>query len=430
MNTTVKHPTDTTVKLTITLGASELKTAEQVALVKLARNVKAPGFRKGRVPLSVARKTLDPNVLAEQTADDAISKAVAEAFTAEKIQVLERPSVELTKFVPGQELEFTAEATYLPEAKLGDYKKLTAKRTVEKVTKEDIDTVLDRIAAGFREKNEVTRAAKLGDEVIIDFVGKKDGVAFDGGTAQDYALELGSNSFIPGFEEAIVGHTPGEETFDVPLKFPGEYHVKDLAGQKVVFTVTFKKLSEISNPEFNDAFAEKAGPFKTMRELRDDIKRELTVQREKEADGKLKDALVEQLIGLSTVPTPDILIDDQISSLEQDMMQNLTYQGLSLEQYFSAQKFTNRDDWLKREVRPAATKRVQAGLVLAELSKVLKIEATSDELAENLNQYREQYKSDAETLKRFDEPETQRDVANRLITEKTIDKLVTLNVKK
>ncbi|HEU0266041.1 MAG TPA: trigger factor, partial [Candidatus Saccharimonadaceae bacterium] len=279
-------------------------------------------------------------------------------------------------------------------------------------------------------KKEVTRTAKDGDEAVIDFVGTKDGVAFEGGTAKDYALTLGSNLFIPGFETAIVGHKPGEKPFDIPLEFPGDYHAADLAGQKVVFTVTLKKLSEVVKPAFDDVFAAKAGPFTSMKELTDDVKRELTAQREKEADAKLKDALVDALIAKSETPVPDVLVDDQMTSIEQDMTQNLMYQGLSLEQYLKAQKFSDKADWVAREARPAAVKRVQAGLVLAELSKILKIEATSDELAEHLNQYRDQYKNNPEMVKRFDEPEVQRDVANRLITEMTVDRLVELNSKK
>lgn len=426
MKTTVKHLSDTKVELTIAVDKAELAAAEQVALTKLAKEVKAPGFRKGNVPLSVARKQLDPNVLAQQTVEDAMSKAVADAFIGEDIQVLERPSVEVTKFVPEQELEFTAEAEIIPKVKLGDYKKLTVKKEVEDVTDDEIDGVISRIAEQMSEKKEVTRPAKDGDEVVIDFVGKKDDVAFDGGTAQDYTLVLGSKSFIPGFEEAIVGEEVGQE-FDIPLEFPSDYHAKDLAGQKVVFTVTLKKLLEVISPKLDDAFAKKAGEFDTMNDFRADIKRELADRKAKEAENNYKDALVEQLIEKSDVPVPEVLVVDQTRSIEQDMTQNLMYQGMTMEQYLDAQGFKDKEDWQKKEARPAAVKRVQAGLVMSELSKVLKIEATSDELAAEINKYREQYKNSPEMAKRFDEPDVQRDVANRLITEKTLDRLVELN---
>ena len=427
MKTTVEQLSPTKVKLTITLGKDELAVAEQVALTKLAGSVKVPGFRKGKVPASVAAKHVDPNLLAQQTADDALSKAVAEAFLAEDIQALDRPEVELKKFVPGQEMQFTAESQVLPKVELGDYKKLGVKPEVAKATKADVDEVLERMRDGMSDKKEVERKAKDGDEVIIDFTGKKDGVAFDGGTAKDYALKLGSNSFIPGFEEGVVGHKPGEE-FDLELDFPSDYHVADLAGQKVTFTTKLNKVQELVKPELDDAFAAKADKrFKTVKELRTDIESELQRQKEREAADKLKDRLVEKLIEGSDIPVPQILLDDQARSIEQDMTQNLMYQGITIEQYIANQKFSSRDEWHEKEVLPAAEKRVKAGLALAELSKVEKIEASADELAEHISLYKQQYANNLEMVKRFDEPEAQRDIANRLLTEKTVDRLVELN---
>ena len=426
MKTIVKHLSDTKVELTISLDAKELKNAEQVALTKLAKSAKVPGFRKGNVPASVAAKHVDPNALSQQTLEDALSKAVAEAFTAEDIQALDRPAVEIKKFVPGNELEFTAESEILPKVKLGDYKKLKAEKAKTTVTTKDVDEIIERMRQGMAEKSEVTRAAKDGDEVIIDFVGKKGDVAFDGGTATDYSLTLGSNSFIPGFEEGIVGKKPGD-TFDLELEFPKDYHSADLKGAKVTFSTTLKSIKEPKLPEVNDEFATKSGPFTSVKELKDDIKRELTQQKEREAGERLKDELVGELVDVSTIPVPQVLVDDQARNIEQDMTQNLVYQNISLDQYIESQGFKDKDDWLKNEVKPAAEKRVKAGLALAELSKELKIEATSEELANHINLYKEQYANNEEALKQFEQPEVQRDIANRLLTEKTVDKLVELN---
>lgn len=428
MKTIVKHLTDTKVELTISLDAKELKAAEQVALTKLAQSAKVPGFRKGNVPASVAAKHVDPNALSQQTLEDALSKAVAEAFTAEDIQALDRPSVEIKKFVPGSELEFTAESEILPKVKLGDYKKLKAQKAKTTVAAKDVDEIIERMRQGLAEKTEVARAAKNDDEAIIDFVGKKDDIAFDGGTATDYSLVLGSNSFIPGFEEGIIGKKPGD-TFDLELEFPKDYHSADLKGAKVTFSTTLKSLKEAKLPEVNDELAAKSGPFTSVKELKDDIKRELTQQKEREAVEKLKDELVGELVDVSTIPVPQILADDQARNIEQDMTQNLVYQNISLDQYIENQGFKDKDDWLEKEVKPAAQKRVKAGLALAELSKELKIEATSEELANHINLYKEQYANNEEALKQFDQPEVQRDIANRLLTEKTVDKLVALNTK-
>ena len=429
MKTTVKHISDTRVLLTITVGKDALEAAEQVALKKLSKTTKVNGFRKGHVPLDMVKKNVDPNVLGQETLENALSKAVAEAFLAEKLNVLERPEVEIKKFVPGETLEFIAEADIVPAVKLGDYKKLKA--TKEKVTidKKDVDDVIDRIKKGLSEKKETKEAAKIGDEAVIDFVGKKDGVAFDGGTGSDYPLTLGSGSFIPGFEEALVGLKVGDKK-DVELTFPSEYHAKDLAGQKVTFETTIKKVNQVVEPELNNELAAKAGPFTSVKELQDDIKRELTAQKEREATDKIKDDLVKQLVEKSKVSVPTVLREDQIRSIEQDLTQNLMYQGMSFEQYLEQRGFADRDAWVEGEANDAADNRIKAGLVLAELSKELKIEATADELAEMINSYKTQYANNPDMAKRFDEPEVQREVANRLITEKTVDALVELNTKK
>lgn len=428
MKTSVKNISDTKVMLTIVLDAESLAVAEQVAITKLAREVKVPGFRKGKTPASVAAKNIDPAMLQEETINNAISKAVAEAFIAEKIQALDRPAVEIKKFVPGESMEFTAEAEILPVIKLGNYKKLKVESKKVVVDDKEINETIERIRKGFAEKKEVERAAKMGDETVIDFVGKKDGVAFDGGAGNDYALTLGSNQFIPGFEEGIVGHKSGE-TFDLDLQFPADYGMADLKGAKVVFTTTIKSIKEIILPELTDELAVKSGPFKTVDELKADIKRELTTQKERENEEKLKDELVKQLVATSHVPVPEILVADQSRSIEQDFVNNLMYQGVSLDQYLENKGFESKEKWLETEVKEVAIKRVQAGLVLAELSKVEKVEATTAELEAHVDMYKQQYGKNAEALKQFEQPEVRRDIANRLLTEKTVELLVKLNKK-
>jgi trigger factor len=426
MKTTVKHLSDTKVELTITLGSEELEAAKQVALTKIAKEMKPPkGFRKGNVPASVAAKHVEPVALNQQTLEEALSKSVAEAFIAEDIQALERPEVDIKKYEPGKEVEFTAEAEVLPKVELGDYRKLKADKPKISVTKKDVDEIIERMRSAMAEKKEVDRAAKMGDEVVIDFVGKIDNEPFDGGTANDYSLQLGSNSFIPGFEEGVADKKPGE-TFDIELKFPDDYHASGLKGQKAIFTTTLKTVKEVVLPELNDEFAAKSGPFTTMDELLADIKRELAAQQEREATEKLKDDLVGQLVEKSKVPVPEVLKNDQAASIERDMTQNLMYQGLTLDQYLD-QKSMNRDEWFSTEVAEAAEKRVKAGLVLAELSKAENVKATEQELDARIQQYAQQYANNPEMQQQFRTPEARRDIANRLLTEKTVELLLELN---
>lgn len=429
MKTTVKHISETKVELTITVDAAALADAEKVALTKLSKTVKVPGFRKGNVPAGVAAKHVDPRALQEQLLDDAVSKAVAESFLAEKIQALDRPMVEIKKYVPNESLEFTAEVDVLPKVTLGDYAKLTAKAEKAVIADSDLEEVIGRIQQGFAEKKSVERKAQEGDETVIDFVGKKDGVAFDGGTGSDYTLTLGSNQFIPGFEEGVVGHKAGE-VFDLSLDFPADYHAKDLAGEKVVFTVTLKEVRESQLPEVNDELAKKAGPYETLEDLKSDIKTEITAQKEREVNDKFKDALVNELIEKSDVPAPESLIEEQARSIEQDFAQNLMYQGMSLDQYIETSKFKDREEWVENEVKPSAAMRVKAGLVLSELSKAEDITASDEEIDQHVELYKKQYGNNPEALKQFETPEVRRDIANRYVTEKTVDRLVDLNSKK
>lgn len=428
MKTSVKYLSDTKVAVNVTLGVSELKDAELAALNELGKDIKVPGFRKGKVPVSVVSKNVNPNMLAQKTLESALSKAVADAFISEKLQALDRPEVKVKKFVPGSELEFTAESEVMPKIKIGDYKNLKSTAKKVSVTKKDIAEITDRLKKGFASKKTVQRPAKLTDEVNIDFEGKKDGIAFDGGKGEKYDLVLGSNSFIPGFEDGIIGKKTGE-TFDLKLTFPEDYHADNLKGAEVVFTTTINEIKEVVEPELNDELAAKAGPFKTVEELEDDIKREITKQKETEALEKLKDDLVAELVEKSTVPVPDVLLKDQMKLIEQDTNRNLMYRGVSIDDYIKSLKYKDKNDWLENEVRPIAEKRVKAGLLLAELSKVEKIEATENELLEKINQLGKQYPSE-DMRKHLKTPEVQRDVANRILTEKTVDRLVSLNSKK
>jgi len=425
MKHTLKKSSDTQVHVSVELDSKDLATAKQAAVRELSNSVKVPGFRAGKVPANVAEKHIDPLALANATTENAINIAVNDIAVAEKLRILDRPNIDVKDFKPYDLLTFEATIEIVPEVTLGDYKKLKAKREKSEVTDAEIDEVVERMRAQLSEKKAVQRAASSGDEVNIDFVGKKDSEPFEGGTAKGYDLVLGSNSFIPGFEEAIVDHKVGE-TFDVPLKFPDDYHAEHLKGADVVFEVTLNEIKEVVLPEVNDEFAAKVGPFKTVEGMREDIRSELTAQKEKTTDDALKDELVGQLVAVSKVPVPQVLVDDQMRQIEQDAMQNLMYRGMSPEQYIEQQGYKDHDEWREKEFRVAAERRVQAGLALAELSKTENIEVTQAELTQRHAQMLEQYPTMKDQL---ETPEARRDLANRVITEKTVDRLVELNTK-
>lgn len=429
MKTTVKNLSDTRVQLTITLDTTDLQDAEMVALKKLSKDIKVDGFRKGHVPLAVVAKHTDPAVLGEQVLENAISKSVATAFTDQDIRALERPAVEVKKYVPGEQLEFTAESDILPAITLGDYKKLKYAPKKVVIEAERVTEVVDRILASMTEKKPVSRAAKEKDEAIIDFVGKKDGKKFDGGAAEDHALLLGSNSFIPGFEDQIIGHKAGD-AFDIEVTFPEDYHAEELKGAPVTFSIVLKSVNEIVVPKLTDEVAAKIGPFTTAAELKADIKRELTAREEQEAVNDARNDLVEQLIAKSKVPLPETLVVGQMESLKRDHEQNLTTQGATLAAYLEANHYKDEEDWTAREVRPVAEKRVRVGLIVAELAKVLGTQATSEDLAAELERYRQQYGGNADVLKQLETAEVQREIANQILSNKAVEQLVTLNTPK
>ena len=425
MKTKLKNISDVKVELTISLGAEELKAAEQVALTKLAKEVKIEGFRKGKAPLEMVAAQVDPNLLNQETLENALSKSVAEAFLKEKVQAINRPEVDVKKFIPGTELEFTATTEIMPKVELGDYKKLDVEKEAVKVSKKEVKETIERILKNFAEKKKVEREAKIGDEVVIDFLGKKDDVPFDGGKAEKFPLELGSKSFIPGFEEGLIGKRAGDE-LSLNLEFPKDYHAKDLAGAKVIFEVKIHEVRENVEPEINEEFLSKLGDFKTKEEFEKQIEEDLKTQKQAEADEKFKDELVKKLAEVSKVPVPEILLEDQKRSIEMDMQQNLMYSGLSLEDYLERMDKT-REEWLEKDVKEAAEMRVKSGLALAELSKVEKVKSDIKELDDRIAQLKEQYGNSKEVQKQLSSDDVRRNLANQILTEKTIDLLVKFN---
>ena len=424
MKSKVKKLSDTKVELTVTLDAKDLAPARQAALEKLAKDVKVQGFRQGKVPAEVAAKFIPDNDLNSELVDRAVRTTLWPAFQESQKNPLVVPEVNVTKFVPEEMLEYTATAEIVPEVKLGDYKKLGVKKPEVKVTAKDINSVLDNIATSFAEKKAVKKAAAKGDEVIIDFVGKRDGKPFDGGSAKDYPLTLGSGNFIPGFEDGIIGHEPGDK-FDLNLTFPKDYGVKDLAGQKVVFEVLVKQVNEVKKPALDDELAQRCGPFKTLDELKADIKKNLTAQNEHQATERYKDELVQALVKKSKVPAPEILVNDQLKMIREDVERNAASQGMSFKQLLERSGSTE-EAW-EKEARKIAELRTKASMVLQTLAVEQKIEVDESDVKAKIAELSDVYQKSPEALKNLKNPQVKNDVRNRLIIEKTLDFLVEKN---
>ncbi|MBO4276655.1 trigger factor [Candidatus Saccharibacteria bacterium] len=424
MKTKLKKLSDSRVELTVTLDAKDLKVAAKKAVEKLAKEIRVEGFRKGKVPTEVAKKFIPENDLNAETADIAVRTTVIPAFSESQKQPLVMPNVNVTKYVPGEMMEYTATADIIPDIKLCDYKKLGVKKEEVKILAKDVQGVLDNIAKSFAEKKAVKRAAKLTDEVIIDFVGKKDGVAFPGGSAKDFHLTLGSMSLIPGFEDGIVGHEPGDK-FELKLVFPKDYGMADLAGAKTVFEVLLKQVNEVKTPAIDDEMAKKVGPFKDLAALKDDIKKNLSLQTEQREAEKYKDALIKALVKKSKIPAPEILVSDNLRMIRSDVERNAASQGMSFEDYIKRANETP-ETWEKK-AREIAEERVKASLALQTIAVEQKITVSDDLVAAKIAELRDVYRKSPEALKSLKDPNVKMDIKNRMIVEKTVDYLVENN---
>ena len=426
MKVTTKKISDTSVELKVVLDAKDLAAAEEKAITRLVKDVKIEGFRKGKAPLDIAKKHINANDLASVSLDIAVRTSVPKAFEESKSAPLMIPNVEVVKFVPGETVEYTAKADILPEIKLGDYKKLGVKKEAVKVAEKDVKEILENIQNAYAESKVAKKKAEMNDEVVIDFEGSLDGEKFEGGAAKDFKLGLGSHQFIPGFEEGIVGHESGDR-FDLELTFPKDYHAEKLAGKKTVFNVLVKQVNEKIKPALDDELAKKCGPFKTIDDLKADIKKNLEAQNSAKADEKFKDDLVNKLVEKSKVSAPEIMIKDQLNMIKNDIAQNAARQGLSFEDYLK-QTAQTEEDW-EKSAREIAEKRVKASLCLQVLARDEKIEAADDLVDAKINELREIYKKSKEALKNLKDPNVRQDIKNRMTIEMTLNKLVEWNEK-
>lgn len=423
MQVTRKDLSETKVILTIELGVEELVHAKQHELQEQAKKIKVAGFRQGKAPLTVVEKQLSQNQLQADVINHAINDFYGKAIDEEKLRTLDQPKIEVTAFVAYTQLVFTAEVEIMPTIKLGDYKKIKKTAPKATVTASEVSEVVDNLRKQSATKSESDKAAKNGDDVVIDFKGKdSSGKPVAGASGEDYTLNLGSNTFIPGFEDGLIGLKTGD-TKTLNLVFPKDYHAKNLAGSKIQFEVTVKKVMSVVLPKADDSFAAKLGPFKSFDELKKDIKSQLLEQKTTEATNKLKDEIVEELVKKSKLTLPAVLVNDQVTMLEQDFSQNLLYRGITKSEYFEQEKFKDEEEWNSKELVPQAERRVSVGMVLAEVADKEKIEVTPEELDARIAAYKQQYQKEAT---HFDTPEMRREVVSRLLTEKTVERLFAL----
>ena len=412
------------VEYTVTVNGEKMSINHERALHKIGRNAKIAGFRKGHVPERVLEQHLDPTRVADVEINEVVTDSIRELLAKDNLMPLDQPTVSVTKYVPGQELEFTATFDLMPEVKLGDPSKLTTKKPSSEISDKQVDEVIDRLRVNAAEKTAVERAAKNGDEVIIDFTGSVNGKEFAGGTAKNYALKLGSGSFIPGFEDGIIGHKAGEE-FDVNVTFPKEYGAPELAGKKSVFKIKLSKVNELKMPELNDEFAKNMAPdLKTVEDLKRDIRNNLAETEMADAEQKYEEALLTEFAAKSKVDVPEVLVNDEIPQMKKRFTEGLMYRGLDLDKYLK-QKNLTEEKWVEVELRPAAEKRIRNSMVLTAFIEKEKITVNPEEVIEQQNKMLEQF-NNPKVKAHFKTPEYLAQINQQMLTKKALEKLVEL----
>lgn len=356
-----------------------------------------PGFRKGKAPRQLIEKMYGAGIFYEDAANEVIPAAYDREVAECDLELVSRPKIEITQIEEGKPFIFTAEVAVKPEVTLGEYKGLEVPKSDTAVSDEEIQAEVDKE----REKNSRMidvddRAVADGDSIKLDFDGSVDGVPFEGGKAENYDLTIGSGSFIPGFEEQLVGAELGKE-LDVNVTFPEDYHAKELAGKAAVFKCKVNEIKVKELPEADDDFAQDVSEFDTLAEYQEDIRKKLTEKKETEAKNAKETAALEKAVENAQMDIPEAMIDNQVRQMADDFARRIQSQGISLEQYLQFTGMTA--DKLLEQMRPEAEKRIKNTLVLEAIAKAEGIEAGDDKVEEEIKKMAEMYKMEAENVK-------------------------------
>lgn len=418
---TDKSPTEVT--LDISANSTELKTIKDRVVKRLSQGVSVPGFRKGKAPQAVIEKNIDPQRLSTEFLDDALNQMYSDAINQEKLRPASQPEVDLKKFVPYDTLEITVRISVIGPIRLGDYKKIKKSHPEVKVAAADVDEVIKSLSTRIAERKDVDRAAKEGDQVWLDFKGvDSKGEAIAGAEGSEYPLVIGSNTFIPGFEPELIGQKAGDEkTFTVA--FPKDYGAKHLQGKKVTFTTKVSKVQEIVEPKLDDAFAKQVGPFDSLENLKSDIKQQLTFERSQEARRTLENEIVQELVDKSKVEIPEAMIEAQTQRSLEEEKRRLAVRGQTWEEHLKEEGMDEATH-LKGRIRPEAEERIKTGLVLSEVAEKEDITVNEQEVNTRIQQLQIQYHDDQQMQNELGNPNNRQDIAARILTEKTLDRLV------
>ncbi|MBR3396504.1 MAG: trigger factor [Lachnospiraceae bacterium] len=399
MSVTVENLDKNMAKLTIEVSAEDFEKAIQKAYLKQKSQIAIPGFRKGKVPRQIIEKLYGAQVFFEEAANNAIEEAYPKAAEESELKILTRPEIDVVQIEKGLPFIFTALVAVYPEVELGDYKGIEVPINKIEVTDEEVDADLKRE----QEKNArvITvddRPAKMGDTVVLDYKGTIDGVEFEGGSAENHSLVLGSNQFIPGFEVQLVGVNAGEEK-DVEVRFPEDYHAEDLKGKDAVFHCTIHRIETKEIPELDDEFAQDVSEFDTFEEYKEDVKKKIVERKEKQAENSRRQAALAKVAKQAKIELPEMLIREHAQKMAEDFANRVQQQGIDINQYLQIMGMTP-DAFMNHNYDQAQTE-LRNSFTLAKIAELENLEATDERVEEELENAAKMYGISVEDYKSY-----------------------------
>lgn len=421
MNYTVENLEKSMAVLTITVPAADFEAAVTKAFNKNKSKYNVPGFRKGKATRQMVEKHYGFGVFIEDAVDFAIDASYPEAAKESGLDIVSRPEISIESINKGEDFIYKASVAVKPELTLGEYKNLEVEKVSAEVTDEDVEAELKSQQERNSRLVSVERAVEDGDHTVIDFDGSVDGVHFEGGKGEDYPLIIGSHSFIEGFEEQLIGHNLNE-TFDINVTFPENYHSKDLAGKPAVFSVTIKDIKKKELPEINDEFAAEISEFDTLEDYKKDLKEKLVLSKAESARVQNENAVLIKAVDNATVEIPLPMLNLQIDNMVNDYARRMQAQGLPLDQYMEFTGMTM--DALREQMKPNAERSIKTRLTLEKVAEVEKIEATEEDMDKELQKIADQYKMELDKIKEIFGEAERKQMASDIKVQKALNFLV------